>query len=118
MQTAERRAVAGASETAGSLVFRPRERPPTQRHQAPGLDHLGAAEPKSLSRLLPNNGDRAIITKSLRVHMCPRTLLAGNYRKAVIPALHMFCISQNFLRGYTTPHYDVDGHHKDSQVEP
>src|SRR5262249_59129526 len=64
IQTAERRAVAGASETAGSLVFRPRERPPTQLHQAPsrlqgcapsGLStNSGAAEPKSLSRLFPN----------------------------------------------------------------
>src|SRR5262249_10554756 len=35
MQPAERRAVAGASETAGSLVFRPRERPPPQLRQAP-----------------------------------------------------------------------------------
>jgi hypothetical protein len=67
MQPAERRAVAGASETAGSLVFRPRERPPTQLHQAPSrlqgsapspLSTIsGAAEPKSLSRLLPNNGE-------------------------------------------------------------
>jgi hypothetical protein len=61
MQPAERRAVAGASETAGSLVFRPRERPPTQLRQAPSplqrcapsrlLTISGAAEPKSLSGL-------------------------------------------------------------------
>jgi len=67
MQTAERRTVAGASETAGSLVFRPRERPPTQLHQAPSrlqrcapsrLSTIsGAAEPKSLSRLPSNNGE-------------------------------------------------------------
>ena len=67
MQTAERRTVAGASETAGSLVFRPRERPPTQLHQAPSrlqrcapsrLPTIsGAAEPKSLSRLPSNNGE-------------------------------------------------------------
>jgi hypothetical protein len=67
MQPAERRAVAGASETAGSLVFRPRERPPTRLHQAPSRlqgsapsplsTTSGAAEPKSLSRLLPNNGE-------------------------------------------------------------
>src|SRR6516164_11296472 len=64
-QTAEHHATAGASETAGSLVFRPRERPPTQLHQAPSrlqrcapsrLSTIsGAAEPKSLSRL--NNGE-------------------------------------------------------------
>jgi hypothetical protein len=35
MQTAKHHAIAGASETAGSLVFRPRERPPTQLRQAP-----------------------------------------------------------------------------------
>src|SRR5215510_3266500 len=67
MQTAQHHAIAGASETAGSLVFRPRERPPTQLHQAPSplqrcapsrLSTIsGAAEPKSLSRLLPNNGE-------------------------------------------------------------
>jgi hypothetical protein len=67
MQTAERRAVTGASETAGSQVFRRRERPPTQLHQAPSRLQrcapsrlstiFGAAEPKSLSRLLPNNGE-------------------------------------------------------------
>ena len=65
VQTAERRAVAGASETTGSLLFRSRERPPTQLHQAPSrlqrcapsrLSTIsGAAEPKSLSRL--NNGE-------------------------------------------------------------
>src|SRR5215831_13357541 len=67
MQTAERRTVAGASETAGSLVFRPRERPPTQLHQASSRLQLcapsrlstisGAVEPKSPSRLLANNGE-------------------------------------------------------------
>src|SRR6516165_7700291 len=66
-QTAEHHATAGASETAGSLVFRPRERPPTQLHQAPSrlqrcapsrLSTIsGAAEPKSLSRLPSNNGE-------------------------------------------------------------
>jgi hypothetical protein len=45
MQTAQHHAIAGASETAGSHVFRPRERPPTQLHQAPSqlqrCAHLG-----------------------------------------------------------------------------
>src|SRR5262249_28416920 len=59
-QTAKHHAIAGASETAGSLVFRPRERPPTQLHQAPSRlqrcapsrlsTTSGAAEPKSLFR--------------------------------------------------------------------
>src|SRR5262245_44326533 len=67
MQTAQHHAIAAASETAGSLVFRPRERPPTQLHQAASrlqrcapsrLSTIsGAAEPKSLSRLLPDNGE-------------------------------------------------------------
>jgi hypothetical protein len=49
MQTVQHH-IAGASETAGLLVFRPRERPPTQLRQAPSplqtmrsfsaLDHL------------------------------------------------------------------------------
>jgi hypothetical protein len=62
MQTSERRTVAGASETAGSLVVRPREQPPTRLHQAPSplqrcapsrLSTIsGAAEPKSLFRPL------------------------------------------------------------------
>jgi hypothetical protein len=60
MQTAQHHAIAGASGTAGSLVFRPRERPPTQLRQASSPQQRcapsrlstisGAAEPKSLSR--------------------------------------------------------------------
>src|SRR5215471_18291959 len=68
MQTAQHHAIAGASETAGSLVFRPRERPPTQLHQAPSplrrcapsrlSTTSGAAEPKSLSRPASSSLDR------------------------------------------------------------
>src|SRR5262245_14075140 len=68
MQTAQHHAIAGASETADSLVFRPRERPPTQLHQAPSplqqcapsrLSTIsGAAEPKSLSRPVSSSLDR------------------------------------------------------------
>src|SRR5262249_45679500 len=67
-QTAEHHATAGARETAGSLVFRPRERPPTQLHQAPSrlqrcapsrLSTIsGAAEPKSLSPPASSSLDR------------------------------------------------------------
>src|SRR5262249_52275913 len=67
-QTAQHHAIAGASETAGSLVFRPRERPPTQLHQAPSplqrcapsrlSTIFGAAEPKSLSRPASSSLDR------------------------------------------------------------
>src|SRR5215813_1384945 len=68
MQTAQPHAIAVASETAGSLVFQPRERPPTQLHQAPSplqrcapsrLSTIsGAAEPKSLSRPASSSLDR------------------------------------------------------------
>src|SRR5262252_596917 len=67
-QTGEHHATAGASETAGSLVFRPPERPPTQLHQAPSrlqrcapsrLSTIsGAAEPKSLSPPASSSLDR------------------------------------------------------------
>src|SRR5262249_40306384 len=164
-QTAQHHAIAGASETAGLLVFRPRERSPTQQHQAPSrlqrcapsrLSTIsGAAEPKSLSRpasssldrpqyplsepadhlrqagasfrtrggearayvslvskpvtssALPNNNGGSppksrLIFRSLRVHTCSRQpVLVRSYLNAVIPALHLFCISQNFLRRYT-----------------
>ena len=103
IQTAERRAVAGASETAGLLVFRPRERPPTQLHQAPsrlqgcapsGLSTIsGAAEPKSLSRLLRNNGEMeptkvAITSRSLQ--RCPdqRAVLDFGHRSALAEHSH------------------------------
>ena len=68
MQTAQHHAIAGASETAGSLVFRPRGRPPTKLHQAPSplqrcapsrLSTIsGAAESKSLSRPASSSLDR------------------------------------------------------------
>src|SRR5262245_56325669 len=68
MQTAQHHAIGGASETAGSLVFRPRERSPTHLHQAPSplqrcapsrLSTIsGAAEPKSLSRPVSSSLDR------------------------------------------------------------
>src|SRR5262249_32952221 len=68
MQTAQHHAIAGASETAGSLVFRPRERSPTHLHQAPSplqrcapsrLSTIsGPAEPKSLSRPASSSLDR------------------------------------------------------------
>ena len=68
MQTAQHHAIAGASETAGSLVFRPRERPPTQLHQAPSplqrcapsrlSTIFGAVEPKSMSRPASSSLDR------------------------------------------------------------
>src|SRR5262249_25958039 len=67
-QTAQHHAIAGASETTGSLVFRPRERPPTQQHQAPSRPQrcapsrlstiFGAAQPKSLSRPASSSLDR------------------------------------------------------------
>src|SRR5262245_32888162 len=39
-------------------------------------------------------------------------LLARSYRKAVIIlALHLLGISQNFLRRYTAPQHQFDGHH-------
>src|SRR5215475_7289471 len=68
MQTAQHHAIAGASETAGLLVFRPRERLPTQLRRAPSplqrcapsrLSTIsGAAEPKSLSRPVSSSLDR------------------------------------------------------------
>src|SRR5262252_6756666 len=59
------------------------------------------------------------ISKSLRVHTCSRKpLLARSYRKAVILALHLLGISQNFLRGYTAPQHQFDGHHGDPQIKP
>src|SRR5215831_1079008 len=143
-QTAEHHATAGASETAGSHVFRPPERPPTQLHQAPSrlqrcapsrLSTIsGAAEPKSLSPPASSSLDRPnihylnlpiilgrlgrasaqeearqglppksrLIFRSLRVHTCSRQpVLVRSYLNAVIPALHLFCISQNFLRRYS-----------------
>src|SRR5262249_52504156 len=43
-----------------------------------------------------------LIFRSLRVHTCSRQpVLVRSYLNAVIPALHLFCISQNFLRRYT-----------------
>src|SRR5262249_52504154 len=49
MQTAQGHAIAGASETAGLLVFQPRERPPTQLHQAPS--RLQRCAPSRLSTI-------------------------------------------------------------------
>src|SRR5262249_4140185 len=172
MQTAEHHATAGAIETAGSLVFRPRERPPTQLHQAPSrlqrcapsrLSTIsGAAEPKPLSRPAsssldrPNihylnlsitgasfsirrqrlNGsivfetrrpqrspdgahqNRAVISKSSRVHTCSRKpLLARSCYKGVILALHLLGISQNFLRRYTAPQHQFDGHYDNPKIK-
>src|SRR6516162_4593329 len=62
--------------------------------------------------------DRAVISESLRVHTCSREpLLARSCRKAVILALHLLAISQNFLRRYTAPQHQFDGHHDNPKIK-
>jgi hypothetical protein len=79
----------------GSIVFETRH---PQRSP-----YNGKMEPPRRSRL---------ISKSLQVHTCSRKpLLARSYLKAIVLALHLFGISQDFLRGYRAPQYHFDGHH-------
>jgi hypothetical protein len=72
-----------------SIVFEPRH---PQRSP-----YNGKMEPPRRSRL---------ISKSLQVHTCSRKpLLARSYLKAIVLALHLFGISQDFLRGYRARQY-------------
>src|SRR5215831_3835579 len=84
------------------------------------LNRLRNPSPPALS-LQRGDGahqDRAVISKSLRVHTCSRKpLLARSYRKAVILALHLLGISQNFLRRYTAPQHQFDGHHDNPKIK-
>ena len=83
MQIAEHHAIAGARETAGSLVFRPRERPPTQLRQAPSPLQRCAPMARSFSSELRHHGCRLSISGNSGKDSCPASRSTPDYVRAV-----------------------------------
>src|SRR5262245_41731167 len=85
---------------------------------------LRSSEPLTPSPLLcptgrwsPPRSHLQVIARS-HVSRQPLLVLVRSYLKAVILALHLFCISQNLLRGYTASQQECDGHGGDPQIKP
>src|SRR5262245_51776184 len=87
---------------------------------------LRSSEPLTPSPLLCPTGrwsptkiaPRLQIIAPSHVSREPLLVLVRSYLKAAILALHLFCISQKFLRGYTASQQQFDGHHGDPQIKP
>src|SRR5262249_24753464 len=94
MPTAQHHATAGASETAGLLVFRPRERPPTQLHQAPS--RLQRCAPSRLSTI-----SDAPVAKSLSR---PASSSLDRPQSIIRSRRHLRVIARSHVFAETTPH--------------